>query len=544
MTFRLIFILILTFLSANSQDTGKIKDTPKLVVGLVVDQMRYDYLTRFYNQFSEDGFKRLINDGFSCKNHHFNYIPTTTAPGHASVFTGTTPKNHGILGNIWYDKVNKEKVYCVQDPRVSPIGTSSSDGTMSPSRLMVTTIADQNRLHTQFIGKTISISLKDRGAILAGGHTANAAYWFRGKNQGSWISSSYYMDKLPKWVLDFNESDIVDSYFKNWDTLYEISSYKESGEDDVDFERGFRGQERPVFPYDLQKLKETNGVYDILKHTPYGNSLTVDFALAAISGEELGKDIITDFLTVSFSSTDYIGHNFGVNSKEIEDTYVRLDQDIARLLNTLDTKIGKNKYVVFLTSDHGATQVPQYLKSLKIPSGYFKEATVSIEIKNYIQSLYDRDSIIENISNNQVFLNYKRIKKENLDIEKIQIQIAEFLLQLEDVQNVYTRTQLQNTTFNSGIAALIQKGFNLKRSGDVCYTLNPSVIAYSKTGSSHGSGFAYDTHVPLLFYGVGVNKGATYQKTLVVDIAPTLASILQIASPNSATGNVISEVVD
>ncbi len=547
MTYRLFIIILLFFLSTNAQEKIKkdVKKTkPKLVVGIVVDQMRYDYLTRFYNRFSEGGFKRMIRDGFSCNNHHIDYIPTTTAPGHASIFTGTTPQNHGIIGNSWYDKISKQKVYCVEDNTVSPIGTSSSAGRMSPIKLKITTIADQNRLHTQMRGKTISIALKDRGAILSGGHTANAAYWFRGKGQGGWISSSYYMTKLPKWVVDFNESNLIDSYFRDWDTLYEIDSYTASGNDNTKFERGFKGQEKAMFPYDLLRLKEFNGQYDIIKHTPYGNSLTVDFAIEAITKEKLGKSNDTDFLTISFSSTDYIGHNFGANSKEVEDTYLRLDQDIKRLLMTLDKKVGENQYTVFLTSDHGATQVPQYLKSVKIPAGYFKEASVHLNMKYYINSLYQDNEIIQNISNNQVFLNYELINNKNLNIEEIQNKITNHLLTLKSIDKVYTRSQLENMNYTYGTVALLQNGFHQKRSGDVLYTLSPSIIAYSRTGSSHGSGYTYDSHVPLLFYGNGISRGATKIKTTVSDIAPTISALLGISNPNGVTGNIINEVVD
>ncbi|MBQ4820573.1 alkaline phosphatase PafA [Aquimarina sp. MMG016] len=547
MIFRVTSIIVLFFFSTSTQqrnENGEKKIKPKLVVGIVVDQMRYDYLTRFYDRFGEGGFKRMIKDGFSCKNHHIDYIPTTTAPGHASIFTGTTPKNHGIIGNTWYNKISKQKVYCVEDNTVSPVGTSSFDGKMSPTKLKNTTIADQNRLHTQMRGKTISIAIKDRGAILSGGHTANAAYWFRGKGQGSWISSSYYMNKLPRWVVDFNESNIIDSYFKDWDTLYEIDSYTSSGPDDTQFERGFKGKEKAIFPYNLQRLKEFNSQYDIIKHTPFGNSLTIDFAVASITEEELGKDNNTDFLTISFSSTDYIGHNFGVNSKEVEDTYLRLDKDIERLLLNLDKKVGKNQYTVFLTSDHGATQVPQYLKSIKVPSGYFKEATVYLELKNHIKSFYKTDSIIESITNNQVFLNYRIIKKNALDAEEIQQRIAKHLLQSDKIAKVYTRTQLQTLGFSEGIGSLIQKGFNLTRSGDVCYILNPGVIAYARTGSAHGSGYNYDTHIPLLFYGRGIKPGKTFKKTTVSDIAPTIATLLDINLPNASSGNILNEVFD
>ncbi|MBP2830753.1 alkaline phosphatase family protein [Aquimarina sp. U1-2] len=541
----LVWLVTITLVNAQHQVANTTKKTkPKLVVGIVVDQMRYDYLTRFYSKFGEGGFKRMMNKGFSFQNHHFDYIPTTTAPGHASIYTGTTPRNHGIIGNIWYDKTKKRKIYCVTDENTSPVGTSSTDGKKSPIQLKVTTITDQNRLHTQMKGKTISIALKDRGAILPGGHTANAAYWFRGKYQGNWISSTYYMQKLPQWVIDFNASDAADRYFKEWNTFFDSSTYVESGPDNTRFERGFKGKQEPVFPYPLQELKSFNKEYDILLHTPFGNSLTVDFTIEAIKEEQLGKDKDTDFLTVSFSSTDYIGHNFGVNSKEIEDTYIRLDKDVERLLTALDIQVGKKSYVVFLTSDHGATHVPSFLSSIKIPSGYFKEASVHLALQRHLQTLYQHDSIIEHISNKQIFLNHDLIHKNQLNTEEIQNSIARYLTKVTMISETYTRSQIEHANTVSTIKSKIKKGFHSKRSGDVCYILNPAVVAYSKTGSMHGSAYQYDTHVPLLFLGTRIKKGATTKKTTVSDIAPTLSALLGIALPNAANGNILSEIID
>ncbi|GAA4271953.1 alkaline phosphatase PafA [Aquimarina gracilis] len=543
---NLVFGIMIFCFSSKAQESKPVINTasnPKLIVGIVVDQMRYDYLTRFYKKYGDGGFKRIVENGFNCKNHHINYIPTTTAPGHASIYTGATPQYHGIVGNSWYDRTKGQKIYCVLDDKVSPVGTSSAEGKKSPSKLLITTIADQNRLHSQMRGKTISISIKDRAAVLSGGHTANAAYWFRGKNHGSWISSSYYMDKLPSWVIDFNASNRIDSYLKTWDTLSDIKRYTESGDDDTKFERGFKGKEKPIFPYDLQKLKSSNGGYDILRQTPFGNSLTVDFAIASINGEQLGKDEHIDFLNISFSTTDYIGHNFGVNSKEIEDTYIRLDQDIARLMNVLDTTVGQNSYVLFLTSDHGATQVPTYLKSVNVPSGYFKEASVRLELQEYLYSIYKKKEIITQVSNNQVFLNNKLINEDSLDQIQIQREVSKYLLRFESINLVYTREQLMKSDYNKGIPALIKNGFHQKRSGDVFYTLTPSTIAYSKTGSSHGSGFNYDTHIPLLFYGMNIKTGQTYRRTEVTDISVTLSFLIDVALPNSASGKVITEVL-
>ena len=324
---------------------------PKLIVGIVIDQMRYDYLTRFYSRYGDGGFKRMVNEGFNCKNHHFNYIPTKTGPGHASIFTGTTPKYHGILANDWFDKSLREKVNCVGDNNYQSVGTSNEDGKVSPRQMLTTTFADENRLFTQMKGKTIGVSIKDRGAVLPAGHTANAAYWLdfdlNTESNGNWITSSYYMKELPQWAEEFNASGIINSYFRIWDTYYPIDTYTASGSDLNNFERIFTGIKTATFPYNLETLKSQNGNYKIIAESPFGNNLTTDFALAAIKGEQLGQDSFTDVLTISYSSTDKVGHDFGPNSIEIEDTYLRLDYELERLFNALDTEIGKGEYTVF-----------------------------------------------------------------------------------------------------------------------------------------------------------------------------------------------------
>lgn len=519
-------------------------NTPRLVVGIVVDQMRYDYLTRFYNTYGDGGFKRMMNEGFNGKNHHFNFIPTYTGPGHAAVFTGTTPKYNGIISNNWYDKETKTTVYCAGDDSVASVGTTDDAGQMSPHRMLTTSFADENRLFTQMRGKTIGIAIKDRGAILPAGHSANAAYWFHGKDEGNWITSTFYRDNLPKWVTDFNNSDAAESYLKVWDTYYDIDTYVESGPDDNDFERGFTGKEKATFPYDLAKLKDDNRGFELLKATAYGNDLTTDFAIAAIKGEGLGKDDITDVLTLSYSSTDYVGHNFGVNSKEIQDTYIRLDKDLERFFKFLDAEVGAGEYTVFLTSDHGAIDVPSYLKSVKIPAGYLDNDQLKKQFQAFLTETYGTTDVVENISNDQVFLNKSKLKELNLNIQDVQQAIVNEQISYKNIAKVYTGTAMSSANFTIGIEALLQNGYNQKRSGDVIIVNDIAYITYSKTGSTHGSGLNYDTHVPLLFFGKGIKKGETFQKTVIPDIAPTISALLGISFPNGSTGDVLEFVLD
>ena len=524
--------------------SNEIFASPKLVVGVVVDQMRYDYITRFWPRYGEEGFKKLIKEGYHLKNNHFNYVPTYTGPGHTSVYTGAAPETHGIISNNWYNKFEEQSVYCAGDPNVEPVGTNSSAGKMSPHRMLTTSVADENRLHTQMRGKTIGVALKDRGSILPAGHTANGAYWFHGQDEGHWITSSFYMEELPKWVQDFNKSGRAESYLKTWNTLYDIKSYVESGTDLNNYEGGFTGKETATFPYDLAELSERNNGFDIIKTTPYGNSLTADFAIAAIDGEDLGQDEITDFLTVSFSSPDYVGHNFGVNSVEVQDTYLRLDQDLARLIKALDEKVGEGNYTLFLTSDHGGVHVPAYLASQQIPAGYFDNKAFNSALKDFVAEEFGTADAIENISNNQVFFDYDVLFDKDIDSDELEEAVAHFALQYDKINMAYTRSQMESTTYESGMASLLDHGFNQKRSGDVIFVFEPSVISYSPTGSTHGTGLNYDTHAPLIFYGNGIKQGSSLERTEIVDIAPTISALLGIPFPNGATGRPLEMVLE
>ena len=516
---------------------------PKLVIGIIVDQMRYDYLIKFYDKYGEGGFKRLMNNGYNLQNVHFNYIPTYTAVGHTSVYTGTTPVNHGIIGNNWYDKFEKKSIYCVDDKNYKTVGTDKG-GEKSPYRMLTTTVTDQLRLAQNMKGKSIGISIKDRSAILPAGHTATAAYWFQGGNDGKFISSTFYLDKLPNWVEDFNNSGIANRYLeKTWDTYYDIKTYTETIEDHNEFERPFNGKKSPSFPYDLSKLRKENSNYNLLKAVAFGNDFTTDFAKAAIEGENLGKSEYTDFLALSYSSTDYVGHQFGVDSKEVEDSYIRLDKNIEDLINFLDEKVGKGNYTLFLSADHAAVQVPSYLQTLKIPGGYFNKKMFTEFVNEITKTHFNSTELVENISNNQLFLNKEKIKELNLDILKVEQVLVDEIINFKNVYKSVSAHTMQATSFTSGILQTLQNGYNQKRSGDVLFVPNPTTISYSKVGSTHGSGYSYDTHVPLIFYGAGIKKGSSNEYYPIIDIAPTLSSLLKIEQPNGTTGKTITEVL-
>lgn len=517
---------------------------PKLMVGVVVDQMRYDYLIKFYNKYGENGFKKLMRNGYNLENVHYNYIPTYTAVGHTSIYTGTTPTNHGIISNNWYDKYEKKSIYCVDDDRYETVGAKTG-GKKSPYRMLTTTITDQLRLAQNMKGKSIGISIKDRSAILPAGHTANAAYWFEGGNEGKFISSTFYMNELPKWVTDFNNNGKANDYLnQTWNTYYDINSYTETLPDNNNYEGLFNGKETPTFPYNLTELRKKNDNYNLLKAIPFGNSIVTDFAEATIIGENLGNSNFTDFLAISYSSTDYVGHQFGVDAKELEDTYIRMDKEIERLLSILDNKVGINNYTLFLTADHAAVEVPAYLNSLKIPGGYFDYDEFKTTLKKIALDNFKSEEIIENVSNYQIYLNKEKLKELKLDANYVSQVIADEIINIKNVYKTVTGHTLQTTNFDLGVLQTLQNGYNQKFSGDILFVPNPSTITYDKTGTTHGSGYSYDTHVPLIFYGSGIKKGQSDNYYPIIDIAPTITSFLKITQANGNTGKPIVEVLE
>lgn len=545
------FAALLVFhLPVQAQKKNKKKqavglERPKLVVGIVVDQMRYDYLYRYWSKYGEGGFKRFMQQGFNYKNTHYNYVPTSTAPGHASIYTGTTPGGHGIIGNNWYVRETGKTIYCTDDPRVNGVGTTSGAGKMSPANMVATTITDELKLATNQQAKVIGVCIKDRGSILPAGHAANAAYWYDSSTKG-FISSTFYMNQLPTWVQQFNARKLPDTYLANpWTTLLPLAQYTESTPDDTDFENTFAGQPRPVFPHNLPVLKEKNP--DIFRTTPFGNTYTKDFAIETIKAEKMGKGNTTDFLALSFSSTDYIGHHFGPNSVEVEDTYLRLDQDLADLLRFLDSYIGKDQVLLFLTADHAAAHNVTYLNSLRIPADSEAPKVTQDSLKRYLNTQYGPGEWVEAYSNQQVYLNHTLIQSKKMNLPEIQQKVADYLLQTNGVMRTTTATALNQANWTSGLVSFISNGYFPKRSGDVMVTLQPGWIeGYNgklTKGTTHGTSGNYDTHVPLLWYGWKVKPGESAYPASITDIAPTLAYALSIQEPNASSGQPLQEVL-
>ncbi len=526
------------------QDNTRIpSEKPKLIIGIVISQMRYDYIYRFWNKFEDNGFKKLITRGTFCKNTSFNYLLSQEGVGHSTIATGTLPANHGIVAKEWYLNLQDKIEQNVEDDKYSTIGGSFEAGRYSPNNLLCTTYSDELRLSNNLKSRVFGISLDAAPAILSSGHTANMAYWLDTKS-GNWVTSTYYADSLPSWVNDFNKKKFPDTYLsREWNTLLPLNEYTESLPDNNKYETGIKG--RIIFPYNLPELANTKKHqkdYDILKSTPFGNSLVKDFAISVIVNENLGMDNYTDVITVSFTAMENIGNLFGPNSVEVEDAFLRLDKEIAHFLDFIDSNIGKENVLIYLTSDHGVAPIPDYLTDNKIPAGYFNQNGAVSLLKSALDNIYGRGDWIKAYHSQQIYLNRTLIEDAKIPLSEIQNYTAQFILQFSGVANTITSTTLQTTDFTSGIFKKIQNGFNQKRSGDVIINLKAGWIERREDLSYHSSSYSYDARIPLIWYGWKIGRSTVVRPVDIIDIAPTISTFLDITYPNACTGNPILEL--
>lgn len=535
--FLAVFLFTLQSVSAQQkpQQSFNPENRPKLAVGIVVDQMHYEYLTRYWHHYGDDGFKRLVNRGYNFANNHFNYFPTYTGPGHAAVYSGATPSVNGIVGNSWFDRDLGRNMYVVEDTSVNTVGGTGEVGQMSPANLTSNTFVDELKMVSNN-SKVVAVSLKDRGAVLAAGHIGDMAFWYD-SDEGNFVSSTWYIDELPEWVRQFNREGNARTYSsKTWEPLLPLDQYAESNPDNSPYEGPLAWEEKPVFPHELGR--NDSGTYWPVTLSPFGNTLVKDFAKRAIDGENLGQDDITDVLAISFSSTDYIGHQFGPHSVEVQDAYLRLDRDLADLLETLDEKVGEGNYLVFLTSDHGAVDVPAQLVDKGLPGGYIDSESVSQQLTEYLADKYGEEKWIRAMANQQIYLDRELVREKGISLKEMQEDVAEFLLQFDGVLSTNTANNFRNRQFSEGLQAMYQRGFQYQRSGDIFIQLKPGwLISSSRTGTTHGSPYNYDTHVPMLLYGWGVPNGVSYEKTAVTQLAPAISVLLQIPFPNGSEAN-------
>ncbi|MBR1687620.1 MAG: alkaline phosphatase family protein [Prevotella sp.] len=469
-------------------------ERPKLVVGIVVDQMRWDYLSRYYSQFGEGGLRRMIDEGYSFDNCLINYVPTVTAIGHTSAYTGTTPAFHGICGNNF--SIDGQKVYCCADDSVETVGTDSKAGKMSPRNLLATTIGDQLRLHTDFRAKVIGVSYKDRAAILPAGHSANAAYWLD-KDNGQFVTSTYYMTELPQWAQEFNKR--------------------------------------------LKKNKELKTIGSRVGFSPLAGHITADMAIAAIDGEQLGQGDETDMLCVSFSQTDVIGHEWGTRGDHTDEAYAELDKDLARLFSALDAKVGKGNYIAFLTADHGAAHNNQFMVDHKLHGGKWLSQQLQEALEAHIaQKLGNAKPVVQAILDYRFFLDHAAISAQGLDLQRVKDVAIEFLRAQPNIAFVVDYEKAGSAPIPNYLRERILNGYNYRRSGDIVVAVEPGYYEVgswsSPVGTTHGEWNPYDAHIPLLFYGWNVPVGASPTEVHITDIAPTICQLLHIQQPNACIG--------
>ncbi len=541
------FLICFSHTSIFGQNTVQITpDKPKLVVGIIIDQMRYDYIFRFWSKYENNGFKRLINEGSFCKNANFNYLFTQSSPGFATIATGANPSSHGIISERWYVQSSDKIVHCTSDDDVQCIG-GSVDGVgdkHSPSKLLASTLGDELKLATFKMSKVISISIDPSAAILSAGHIANAAYWFD-PISGNFVTSSVYLKELPQWVKDFNSKKFADTYLmEKWEKILADSLYYESLPDNNRYEEGIKGNK--VFPFDLNFMSlKSDGKrdYNLLKFTPFGNNVTKDFAISAIVNENLGKGNFTDYICIDFTSTEYISQAFGLTSIELEDAYLRLDKEIQHFLDFLDSYIGKGNVLVYLTSNHGAVHNPKFMTDLGVPSGYFNQGQAQYLLKSYLNILYGKGDWIKYYGDQQLYLNHNLIQDSKLSLWQFQDEVAQFLIQFSGVTNVATSSMLQKTSYSNGIFQKMQNSFHQKVSGDIIINLEPGWTEYNDASTAHNSAYSYDTHVPLIFYGWKITNQTIYDPVDMTDIAPTISMILDIAYPNACQGKPIIQLL-
>jgi predicted AlkP superfamily pyrophosphatase or phosphodiesterase len=532
---------------AQSAPNPHAQARPKLVVGIVIDQMRFDLLYRFYDNYAERGaFKRMLHQGYSYANMHYNYIPTYTAPGHASIYTGTTPASHGIVSNEWYEPRLKRNVYCVEDSTVNNLGGSNEETGMSPRNLVATTITDQLRLAQNFAGKTIGIALKDRGAILPAGHTATGAFWFD-RNNGNWITSTFYGQALPAWLAAFNNRRVADSLAAlGWQPSLPPDQYKASSADDAPWEDRLSGMDKPTLPAKIviKPATQKRGRYTDLLPTPAANQMTLLAAQAAFDAEKLGQGPATDFLAISFSAPDYCGHTFGPNSVEVQDMYIKLDRQLGDFMDMLEKKIGKDKVLFFLSADHGAATVPEYMRANKMPGGRVNYKKLQAKIDSVLDATFGAAAWVESYYGQELFLNPAALAQYKLNKTTVCDFIAQWVVNVEGVKRAVTLAEMETSTAPEAVAR--RNGYFEKRRGDLHIAYLPGWVDGSEDsrGTTHGSPYSYDTHVPMLWYGWRIQPGVCYRAVTIPDIAPTLASFLRIENPSACTGQPLVEVLE
>ena len=539
---------------------------PRLVLLIVVDQFRYDYLERFGDLFAENGLRRLLRDGASWTQSNYDHMPTYTAPGHGTMMTGAYPGESGIIGNEWLERATGKRITSVSDESVKLLGGGPNEIASSPSRLMASTVGDELRLATTDRAKVIGISVKDRSAILPAGRHANAAYWFS-TTSGNMVSSTYYFNQLPTWVTTFNNARTADKYFgAKWERLLSADEYvRRAGPDTPSWENVSGSSDTNAFPHTITggATAPNQAFYWALDYSPFTNDLLVSFAQEAIVNEQLGQDDDTDVLTVSFSANDYVGHRFGPYSQEVMDVTLRVDRNIATLLDFVETRVGLANTLVAFTADHGVSPIPEHAAALGLGGGRVKFTDVMGTIQAAISARYNpqgkspdpaADYLLkfseggkprEWFINSTIYFNYDALRRDGVNVEEFSPVVCAAALTVPGVARCFTRTQLLRgaTSIGDPIERRVLHGFYPSRSGDIILVPEPYKYLAEMLTATHGSPYSYDTHVPTIIMGSGITPGRYFEAATPADIAPTLSALLRITPPSNVTGRVLVEAL-
>jgi hypothetical protein len=520
-------------------------DRPVLVIQVVVEQMRYDMIERYWNSFTHKGFRRMFFEGAFCRNASYDYLVTESAPGYATLVSGNNPAGHGIISDTWYARLKDKDMYCVSDPELAEKPGIPSKNKYSPTHLIGSTLGDELRMSNYKQSQVISISDKPYASILSSGHIGNAAYWIDSES-GQWTTSPYYMDKLPDWVEEFNRKELNQLYLsRDWTLLKPEGSYKESLPDNNSYEKGFGNKQR-TFPYKLSELKSTDGA-SVITSTPFGNTYTLDFAMATILNEKLGMDQFPDLLTISFGAAANVCDLFGINSMELQDIYLRLDKDLAHLLEFIDEKFGRDNVLIVLTSDRGAPESNEFLDDIGMPTGKFYANQAISLLESYLKALYGFTGWVKKYSDRQVYLNDLVLDASKTVPGEIAMKAAQFLVQFQAVAVATTGVVMQSTNFTDGDLAKFQKNYNMERSGDILISLKPGFVEVSpilnRNLNEEYSPYRYNSHIPLVFYGSKIKKKEVLSPVSITDVAPTISKILGIGFPSGTKGRILEDIL-
>jgi len=543
--FSFCFFILLIFLPAGlfAQRSRKgehlSSDKPRLVLGIVVEQFRPDYLVRYWDKFQDGGFKRLVNNGTNCTNVHFEQLIQKQSVGTATLFTGVNPSFHGIISDHWLNRLKSEINHCTYDENYMSMGCNVVNGHCAPTHLLATTLGDQMKLMYNGHCKVYSVALNDPPALFSAGHAADGAFWLE-EETGNMISSSFYFRKFPEWVSFFNEKRLPDLYLsKKWTTLLPLSSYEESLEDDYLLEKGYWNRWN-TFPHDLEKYHKKAGSYKILKDTPFGNTLVKDFAINLMEQEEIGMDDIPDLVSVVFSSLNDANELFGPASVEMEDLYLRLDQDIAHLLNYIDFLVGMENTIVFLTSNCSSSYPVDYMiEELRLPVGIFKPLNAIALLKSYLNIAFGEGKWVKEYLDQQIYLNHELIERRNVSLEDIQKKAASFITQFQGVVFAKPACELEITSYSDGYLSAFQDSYFKKRSGDILIGLQQGWqpdIQYRKIS------YTENKHIPLIWYGWGISKNKITSKISATDMVPTICEMLRIPPPDFSKGTPLFKI--